>query len=316
VSDEIQWALIDDIHQMNAKLLADQAALSLDTISRDAICSGYNVLFAGSATNRMDIAATDVLSYAAIKKAVRALKRKNAKPFPDGFYHAIVHPDSVHDLTADSMWTDVTKYQDKAKVEAYELGTIYKVKFFESTNAKVQTADANLIGANANIPISNSVAYDATNYIMTLDEALTEAEARELTGKLVYVYDSSSTVYEPMVIEYATAGLADVASIKFRYQGANYATWTTGNSCVVHGQKAGAGGADAFQTVIYGQDAFGDISLAGSGKSVEIIANPPGSSGAEDPLSQRGTIAWKAKGFCSVILQDDFIVRLEHGATA
>lgn len=316
VSDEIQWALIDDIHQMNAKLLADQAALSLDTISRDAICAGYNVLFAGSATNRADIAATDVLSYAAIKKAVRALKRKNAKPFPDGFYHAIVHPDSVHDLTADSMWTDVSKYQDKAKVEAYELGTIYKVKFFESTNAKVQTADANLIGSNANSAIHATTVYDATNYIMTIADALTEAEARELCGKLVYIGDNVSTIKEPVMIEYATAGTTGNATLKFRWNGANATNWTAANSCVVYGALAGAGGADAFQTVIYGQDAFGDISLAGSGKSVEIIANPPGSAGAEDPLSQRGTIAWKAKGFCSVILQDDFIVRLEHGATA
>lgn len=315
-SDERQWTLIDDAHKMDAKLLADQAALSLDTISRDAICAGYNVMFAGSATNRADIAATDVLSYAAIKKAVRALKRKDVKPFPDGFYHAIVHPDAVHDLTADSMWTDVTKYQDKAKVEAYELGTIYKVKFFESTNAKVVTADTNLIGANADIPISASVAYDATNYIMTLDEALTEAEARELTGKLVFVYDNTSAKsYEPVVIEYATAGDADVASVKFRWNGANYANWTTEKSCAIHGQKDG-NSASAFSTVVYGKDAFGSIELAGTGRSVEIIVNPPGSSGAEDPLSQRGTIAWKAKGFCTVILDQNAIVRIEHGATA
>jgi N4-gp56 family major capsid protein len=73
---------------------------------------------------------------------------------------------------------------------------------------------------------------------------------------------------------------------------------------------------DVYSTLIYGRDAFGDIELAGSGKSVEIIINPPGSAGAYDPLAQMGTIAWKAKGFCSVVLQPDFIVRVLGGATA
>lgn len=317
ISDELQWYMLDDMHRVNSKLLADQAALSLDTISRDAICSGYNVQFASNATNRTNIDAADKLTYAEIKKAVRTLKRNNVQPFEDGFYHAIIHPDAVYDLTSDANWTDVSKYQDKSKVEKYELGTIYKVKFFESTNAKVVTADESYVcGTNANIPISNSVAYDATNFIMTLDEALTEAEARELTGKMVYVYDNTSSVsYEPVLIEYATAGAGDVASVKFRWNGANYANWTTEKSCAIHGQKDG-NSAPAFSTVVYGKDAFGSIELAGTGRSVEIIVNPPGSSGAEDPLSQRGTIAWKAKGFCTVILDQNAIVRIEHGATA
>ena len=73
---------------------------------------------------------------------------------------------------------------------------------------------------------------------------------------------------------------------------------------------------NVYGTLIYGQNAYGDVELAGNGKNVKIIINPPGSSGAEDPLEQRGAIAWKVKGFCCVILQDSFIVRLEHGATA
>jgi N4-gp56 family major capsid protein len=319
LSDEVQWYMLDDIHKMTAQLLADQAALSLDTISRDAICAGSNVQFASGCTNRTDIQADDVLTYAEIKKAVRTLKRKNIKPFPDGFYHAIVHPDTVHDLTSDSNWTDVSKYQDKSKVEKYELGTIYKVKFFESTNAKAVTVDDTYVcGTQAYLNISNAVVYDSTNFILTIDEEITEAEAREMTGRLVYVYDGVSSIgYEPMLVEYAVAGAVDKGYLKFRWNGANYANWKTGGSnlCKVYGARDG-NSATAFNTVVYGQDAFGSIELAGSGKSVEIIVNPAGSSGAEDPLAQRGTVAWKAKGFCTVILDNDAIVRIEHGATA
>lgn len=314
-SDEIQWAMLDDIHKMNAQLLADQAALSLDTISRNAICAGYNVQFASNATNRVDIDAADKLTYAEIKKAVRALERKNVKPFPDGYFHAIVHPDTKYDLTSDNAWVYPTQYMDKGPISKYELGTIYRVKFFESTNAMVVTADADVLTGNTTLPISASVLYDAVNDIMVLDEALTELEARTLAGKLVFVYDSSSGVNEPAVIEYATAGAEDVASVKFRWHPVNHSTWTTGNSCVIKGQLDG-NAASVFQTVIYGQDAFGSVELAGSGKSVQIIVNEPGSAGADDPEAQRGTIAWKAKGFCTVILNDDCIVRVEHGATA
>ena len=71
---------------------------------------------------------------------MRTLKRNNCKPFSDGFYHAIVHPDTVYDLQSDTMWVDVAKYQDKQKVEKGELGCIHKVKFYESTSAKTFTA--------------------------------------------------------------------------------------------------------------------------------------------------------------------------------
>ena len=76
----------------------------------------------------------------------------------------------------------------------------------------------------------------------------------------------------------------------------------------------GADGARVYGTVIYGQNAYGDIELDGNGKAVKIIIHAPGH--GDDPLEQRGTIAWKVKGFCCTILQDSFIVRIEHGATA
>ena len=78
----------------------------------------------------------------------------------------------------------------------------------------------------------------------------------------------------------------------------------------------GASGATVFSTIVYGMDALGEVSLDGNGKNVQIIMNPPGSSGALDPLNQRGTVAWKVKGFGAAILNDDYIVRIESGATA
>lgn len=312
LTDEINFYMLDNMHQETAKLLGDQAALSLDTISRNALNAGMNVQYAGGKATRGAVATTDVLTFAEIKKAVRTLKRKNVKPFADGFYHAIVHPDVVHDLTSDTMWVDVAKYQDKQKTEKYELGTIYKVKFFESTNAMVFQAQTYIYGKVAAL---TATAFDAANKCMTVSEAITADEAREMTGLLVNVQitKSGAATVVPMCIERVDA---NEKKVYFRWVPASTADWTVANALKVVPYGGGASGAEVYSTLIYGENAFGTIELGGTGRNVEIIINPPGSSGALDPLNQRGSIAWKVKGFCTTILQDDFIVRVESGATA
>ena len=308
LTDEINFYLLDNMHQETAKLLADQAALSLDTISRNALNAGMNVQYANSKTSRGALDSTDKLTFAEIKKAVRNLKRKNVKPFADGFYHAIVHPDVVHDLTADTMWVDVAKYQDKVKTERYELGTIYKVKFFESTNAMVFKANTSNVSMTA-------TAFDAATKCMTVSDSISEDQARSMTGRMVNVQitKSGSNSVTPMCIERMDA---TNKKVYFRWVPASTTDWTTANALKIVPYGGGASGADVYSTLIYGENAFGTIELGGTGRNVQIIINAPGSSGALDPLAQRGTIAWKVKGFCTVILQDDFIVRLESGATA
>jgi len=312
LTDEINFYLLDNMHQETAKLLADQAALSLDTISRNALNAGMNVQYANSKTSRGALASTDKLTFAEIKTAVRNLKRKNVKPFADGFYHAIVHPDVVHDLTADTMWVDVAKYQDKVKTERYELGTIYKVKFFESTNAMVFKAQTYIYGTKSSL---TATAFDAATKCMTVSDSISEDDARAMTGLLVNVQitKSSANSVTPMCIERVDA---TNKKVYFRWVPASTTDWTTTNALKIVPYGGGASGADVYSTLIYGENAFGTIELGGTGRNVQIIINAPGSSGALDPLAQRGTIAWKVKGFCTVILQDDFIVRLESGATA
>ena len=303
MTDELDLYHLDNLHYETNKLLADQAALSLDTICRDAVCAGLNVQYAGGKATRGQVTASDVLTGAEIKKAVRTLKRNNCKPFPDGFYHAIVDPDTVYDLTNNPMWIDIAKYQDKSKIEKYELGTMYKVKFFESTNAKVFKGDTYIFGTTASLTISKM---DVATRTATISESLTEDDARSLTGRLVDVVAGSAVV--PMCIE-----RVDAAGKKVVFR---WATDAVASATKIQPTGAGASGAPVHGTVIYGENAYGDIELGGNGKNVKIIINPPGSSGAADPLEQRGTIAWKVKGFCCVILQDAFIVRIEHGTTA
>ncbi len=304
LTDELNFYQLDNMHQEVAKLLSDQAVLSLDTLCRDALCAGMNVQYPTGKTARSAIAASDKLAAADIKKAVRTLRRSNCQPFPDGFYHAIVHPDAIYDLTADAAWVDVAKYQDKEKIERYELGCMYKVKFFESPNAKVFKPETYLFGTTASLALSS---VDAAKRQITLSAALSSEDARALTGKMVMV---GST---PMCVERVDAS-GKKLTFRWMPEASVSSAWDASTSITPAG--GGADGAPVYATLVYGQNAYGNIELGLGGENVKIIINPPGSSGAADPLEQRGTIAWKVKGFCCTILQDAFIVRIEHGATA
>lgn len=311
ISDEMQWALLDNTHQETAQLLSDQAALTLDTIAREAMNAGLNVQYAGGKAARAALTAADKVTYAEIKKAVRTLKRNNVKPCSDGFYHAIVHPDVVHDLTSDPMWVDVAKYQDKQPVQQYELGCIYKVKFFESTNAKVYEAETAILPAN-NHGIDAVTSLTVKNLNKDTRKAdytvtLTPDQAIALTGKMVQA-TVSDTVY-PLCIEHIDT---ENKKITLRWVYDALPTNATGFTLAAYGGAS----VPVYSTLIYGANAYGTVELGGRGQNAKTIIKLPGSSGAEDPLDQRGTLAWKVEGFIVVILQDDFIVRLESGASA
>lgn len=301
MTDEFDLYHIDNLHRETASLLSDQALLSLDTIARDALMAGMNVQYVGGKSARNTLTASDILTGAEVKKAVRTLERNNCKRFPDGFYHAVIHPDTKYDLTADPLWIDIATYQDKGKVEKYELGTLHGVKFYESTNAKKFEDEEYLAYGIESLTISD---LDKDTRKATLVTTLTEDEARAMTGKLVNVSDDDTVT--PMCIERIDV---TAKTITFRYVPDAAVGATT-----VTPAGGGAEGVDVYGTIIYGQNAYGDVELGGNGKNVKIIIHAPGH--GEDPLEQRGTIAWKVKGYTCVILQDAYLVRLEHSATA
>ena len=315
-TDEIDLWHVDKKTIAMSDRLNRQAKLTIDTVMRDALCAGLNVMFPAGVSARGSIAGTDKISYAMIKKAVRNLKNKGAQPFADGFFHAKIDHDTYFDLSGDSHWIAVAQYQNDRRVQKYELGTIYNVKFFEVDNGKVFTTESYLYGTTSSLTAYAN--YDATNMMMTVTATMTEDEARELTGKLVYV-NYSSTYNTLMCIERVyPSGTANQTKIQFRWQPGSsvYNNWTTGNSCCIK-PTGGGNSVPVHASIIYGQNAFGCVKLGGKGKpNIRIIVKPLGSAGTSDPLDQRGTIAWKVPFFACAVLQDDFIVRLEHAVSA
>jgi N4-gp56 family major capsid protein len=76
----------------------------------------------------------------------------------------------------------------------------------------------------------------------------------------------------------------------------------------------GDSSADVYGTIVVGQNAFGVVDVAGTGK-FKTVVKQLGSAGSEDPLDQRATIGWKSQ-FVSKILNNNFMTRIEAGVSA
>ena len=312
-TDELDLFHVDSKTDAIAERLNRQARLSIDTVGRDQIMAGLNVMYPGSVTSRAALTKSNILTYAVIKRVVRSLKNKGAQPFPDGYYHAKIDHDTYFDLTQDSHWIDVATYQNDSRVQQYELGTIYKVKFFEVDNGKIFINETYLYGTKT--ALTAAANFDKDSRTMTVSDAISEDEARELTGKLVYVQYTKSTVdyVTPMCIERVYPA---EKKIVFRWTPDTVTDWTTTNSLKIVPSGGASSGDEVHASIIYGQDAFGLVKLGGKGKpNIRIIVKPLGSSGSDDPLDQRGTIGWKVPHFACAVIQDDFIVRIEHGVS-
>ena len=133
LSDMLLMTAIDNNMVQATKLLGAQAGASLDTITREVLNGGTNVVYAGGVDSRGALSAN--LTVDDIKKAVRALKNQNAEKIGDSFV-AIIHPDVTYDLTNDPTWQSVKDYDPKDWYEG-EIGKIAGVRFVETTEAKI-----------------------------------------------------------------------------------------------------------------------------------------------------------------------------------
>ena len=143
VTDILSLTAFDNVIGSAVELLGYQAGLTVDTIVRDVVAATTNVLYASGVANRTSIAASNILTVADVRKAVRTLKGANAKPNSKagGKYVAVIHSDVEYDLQGDDAWVHAVKYTEKGvgRIFQGETGELYGVKFLLSTNAPVLT---------------------------------------------------------------------------------------------------------------------------------------------------------------------------------
>lgn len=136
LSDVLILTAIDNNLVQATKLIGKQAGATLDTITREVLNGGTNVMYAeGQVSSREALTEEHILTVKAIKKAVRYLKTQNAEKIGNSFV-AIIHPDVSYDLTEDPAWQNVKDY-DPADWYEGEIGRIHGVRFVETTEAKI-----------------------------------------------------------------------------------------------------------------------------------------------------------------------------------
>ena len=145
-SDVLELTAVDNTILEATKLLGRQAGVTLDTVTRNVMVGGTNVMYApkinastGAETaviSRAGLDNTCVLTVNLVEQVVAELRAQNA-PTIDGDYIGIIHPYTAYDLMRDPDWRDPHKYADTTNLYEGEIGKIGGVRFVQSTEAKI-----------------------------------------------------------------------------------------------------------------------------------------------------------------------------------
>lgn len=272
LSDVLLLTAIDNNLVQATKLLGAQAGRTLDTITREELVAGTNVVYSNGKESRDELVGgsstyTDncYLTVDDIKRAVRFLKVQNAEPI-NGYFVAIIHPDCTYDLTRDSEWMLPHQYVDTENIYSGEIGKIAGVRFVETTEAKVFQAE-NLTENARNLTISSGA-----SGVLTVAEAISADEATALVGRSVIIND---VVYE---ITASAAGAAGSATVTV-----DDTSISVSANDVIYPGEAGADGRNVYATLVIADNAYGITDVNGGG--LQHIVKQLGSAGTSDPLS-------------------------------
>ena len=145
-SDVLELTAVDNTILEATKLLGRQAGVTLDTVTRNVLLGGTNVMYAPkrnastgaetAVTSRAGLDTTAVLTVDLVEQVVAELRAQNA-PTINGDYIGIIHPYTAYDLMRDPDWRDPHKYADTTNLYEGEIGKIGGVRFVQSTEAKI-----------------------------------------------------------------------------------------------------------------------------------------------------------------------------------
>ena len=133
VSDKISMVGIDPVVTETAALMGENAAQTLETRCAAVIFAGTNQQYAGGAATAAAITTGKVMNSDEVKKAVRTLRKNNAKPADGEYYIGFCDPEVAYDLQNDTLWQDISKYNGAENIMKGEIGRIHGVRFILTT---------------------------------------------------------------------------------------------------------------------------------------------------------------------------------------
>lgn len=301
-TDMLELTAVDNTIVEATKELAAQAGLTLDTVVRNEIVGGTNVMYVPAVddknverevNSRADITSDCKMRVKDVFKAAAELKAVNA-PKINGSYVAIIHPYVAYDLMQDAaeQWIGIQKYADPDKILRGEIGTLGGVRFVESTEAKVY-GPAELADGISRLTVKTAVSSSTTS--VAVNEPLT---AKTFDAPVpVYVNGEENTVTAISV----SGGTATVTL------GTAVSSLASGD--VICGKGAGKDGSAVFCTLFIGENAYGVTDVEGGG--LEHIVKQRGY--GNDPLNQRSSVGWKATKVAKRLVEE-YLIRMESGS--
>ena len=144
LSDMLQMTAIDNNVVQATKLLSSQAGRTLDTVTREVLAGGTNVIYApkvvdGAETevlSRKTLTTDCVLTPFVVMRAAATLEAMNT-PKINGSYVLIIHPYCRETLQESPGWVDVVKYKEGNNTFSGEIGKIGDVRVVTTSEAKV-----------------------------------------------------------------------------------------------------------------------------------------------------------------------------------
>ena len=156
-SDELDLYDLDNITSSFLDVLGDQADITIDTIRRDALSVGTNVIYVDGVASRALVASgAKKHTLADFRMMAVKLKNQRAKKFKKviggttsvattpirSAYVGIIHPSVTEDLRLLDGWKNVENYSNYDKAMPDEVGSIGDFRIIESTNAAVVVESA------------------------------------------------------------------------------------------------------------------------------------------------------------------------------
>lgn len=299
----IKLTELDNNMVQATEILGDQAGRTLDTVTREVLNGGTNVMYAPIVTEsgttpvtaRSSLTTNAKLSVDLILRAAAKLKNNLAKTI-DGSYVAIIHPYVAYDLMRSSEWMEAHKYAAPDHLFNGEIGKIGNVRFVETNEAKIWRGE-DLTAAARNLTVKTAVSAATA---VTVAQAVSNEEAAALKGRKVLLGGALYTV------EGCTAGAAGSAAITL-----DRAVTCEANAVIYPGE-GGQDGVSVYSTLVLGANAYGVTELENGG--LEHIIKQLGSAGTADPLNQRASAGWKATKTAERLVES-YMIRIESCST-
>lgn len=154
LTDKLMFTTLDPILMEVADILGENAANTLDQLTAAELATTTTIQYASSATTNGTVTTAMKITKAEVQEAVRTLKVNKASKITsmvdassgfntspvDACYIGIVHPNTTYDLKNIPGFIRVEEYGQRKAMEG-EVGALDEVRFIETTNAKVYSAE-------------------------------------------------------------------------------------------------------------------------------------------------------------------------------